>query len=286
MKQRCKTWSLLSSVLFLVVALGSACSKHDGAAKAERGPVAVDSELGGAPTQAPELALEGRKIIYTGMLSIYVTSFDDARAEVDRLLEESGGFVARGETHGSGANRYGTLTIRIPTSKFANLSNHLKKLGEVESETIAADDVTEQHVDLSARLVSARTLETRLLELVAGRTDSVADLLLVEAELGRVREVVERLDAQLRNLDDQVGMATLTLSISTAEPRMLAQSLGDRMSGALSGSYSALRDAAAALLIVLAALLPWALLLGLLGVIGALLRIVFRRVRGLGHGIR
>tara|TARA_R110002073_G_scaffold218689_5_gene379032 strand:- start:773 stop:1609 length:837 start_codon:yes stop_codon:yes gene_type:complete len=277
MKQRCKTLSLLSSVLFLVVALGSACSKHDGAAKAQRGSVAVESELGGAPKQASQPALEGRKIIYTGMLSIFVNSFDDARAEVDRLLEESGGFVARGETHGSEENRYGTLTIRIPTSKFANLSSQLKQLGDVESETIAADDVTEQHVDLSARLVSARTLETRLLELVAGKTDSVADLLLVEAELGRVREVVERLDAQLRNLDDQVGMATLTLSISTAEPRVLAHSLGDRMSGALSGSYSALRDVAAALMIALAALLPWALLLGLLGVIAALLRTVFRR---------
>tara|TARA_R110002096_G_scaffold292224_2_gene486624 strand:- start:67672 stop:68310 length:639 start_codon:yes stop_codon:yes gene_type:complete len=211
------------------------------------------------------------------MLAIFVNSFDDARAKVDRLLEESGGFVARGETHGSGENRYGTLTIRIPTSKFANLSSQLKQLGDVESETIAADDVTEQHVDLSARLRNARKLETRLLELVVGKTDSVADLLLVEAELGRVREVVERLDAQLRTLDDQVGMATLTLSISTAEPKVLAQSLGDRMSGALSGSYSALRDVATALLIVLAALLPWALLLGVIGVIAALLRMVFRR---------
>ena len=111
-----------------------------------------------------------------------------------------------------------------------------------------------------------------MLELVAGKTDSVADLLLVEAELGRVREQVERLDAQLRAMDDQVGMATLTLSISTAGPRLVAQGLGGRMSGALTQSYRALGDSGAALMVALAALLPWALLMALLGLLVARLR--------------
>lgn len=225
-------------------------------------------------------AIAGRKIVYTGVLSLVVKSYDKTRIEVDRLLASSGGFVARGETQGSGAHRHGTLTLRIPTSHFTAFSSQLKELGEVVSESIAADDVTEQHVDLSARLSNTRKLEARLLELVAAKTDSVADLLLVEAELGRVRELVERLDAQLRNLNDQVGMATLTLSITMAERELVAHSLGDRMSGALTESYYTLGDVCAALTVGLAALLPWALLFGLIGLVVTRLRAaVVKRAR-------
>ena len=151
MKQpRNTTWSVLgSSVLVFALALGGACSKS--AEKAAQGPeqtTLAEASQGGEGAQAGMPAIEGRKIVYTGLLSLTVKSYDDARYEVDRLLKNSGGFVARGETQGSGDHRYGTLTLRVPTSNFAALSSQLKKLGEVDRETIAADDVTEQHVDL------------------------------------------------------------------------------------------------------------------------------------------
>jgi hypothetical protein len=268
-QQRNFTPSVLgTSLLFFALALGGACAKNE-----NKGGVSSESVMQAEESRADEgahggmAAIEGRKIVYTGMLSLTVKSYDQARAEVDRLLKTSGGFVTRGESQGSGDHRYATLTLRVPTSHFATLSSQLKKLGEVESETIAADDVTEQHVDLSARLSNARTLEARLLELVAGKTDSVADLLVVEAELGRVREQVERLDAQLRNMNDQVSMATLTLSIYTATGEVAARGLGDRMSGALTKSYRALADSGAALMIALSALLPWAMIFGFIGLV-------------------
>jgi hypothetical protein len=270
MKQKLHTTRsvLGSSFLLFALALGGAnCTGNEKAAMSTESAMQAEGNQAGEVTPNGMPAIEGRKIVYTGMLSLTVKSYGEARAEVDRLLKYSGGFVARGETQGSRDQRYATLTLRVPSSSFANLSSQLKKLGEVESETIAADDVTEQHVDLSARLGNARKLEARLLELVAGKTDSVADLLLVEAELGRVREQVERLDAQLRNMDDQVSMATLTLSIYTASAEVAARALGDRMSGALSESYRALGDSGAALMVALSALLPWALLFGFIGLV-------------------
>jgi hypothetical protein len=280
MKQnRNTTWSVLRlPTLLLALALGGvACHGSAKEVMSSEGAAPMDIVQDGEAAQAGMPAIEGRKIVYTGMLSLSVQSYDTARSEIDRLLKNSGGFISRGETQGSGEYRYGTLTLRVPTSNFATLSSQLKALGKVRSETIAADDVTEQHVDLTARLANARRLEARLLELVAGETDSVADLLVVEAELGRVREQVERLDAQLRNMDDQVGMATLTLSIDSAPQEVAAQGLGDQMSGALTKSYRALSDTGVGLMVVLSALLPWALIFGFIG-------LVFVRIRSAAAG--
>lgn len=278
MKQlRKSSWSFLPwSILLLAVAFGSASCKGN----EQQATSYLQSELPGKGVaiqegeamQAGVPVVAGRKIVYTGMLSITVASYGKARIEIDRLLKHSGGFIARGESQGSGDYRYATLTLRVPTSNFASLSSQLKTLGKVHSESIAADDVTEQHVDISARLANARTLEARLLELVVMNTDSVAELLLVEAELGRVREQVERLDAQLRNMDDQVAMATLTLSIDSAAQPVGTYDLGDRMSGALAQSYQTLGESGANLLIVMSTLLPWTLLFGLVS-------FVFLRIR-------
>jgi hypothetical protein len=269
------SWSILnSSILLLALAMAAAGCKGNSKAQGHAAEAAATvASASGEDLQSLTPAIEGRKIVYTGALSLRVPSYDKARAEIERVLQSTGGYIARGETEGHGDLRYATLTLRLPTAQFAAVRTQLQGLGEVESETIAADDVTEQHVDLSARLANARKFEARLLELVSAKTDSVADLLVVEAELGRVREQIERLDAQRRNMDDQISMATLTLSIYSEQSKVAALALGDRMSGALQNSYTALGQSGAVLMVALSALLPWALVF-------ALLAFLLQRLRG------
>ena len=120
------------------------------------------------------------------------------------------------------------------------------------AESQGADDVTERMVDLSARLANARNTEKRLTAVLEQRTGKVADVLEVEREIARVREEIERMDAERTTLDLRVTYATITLVI--LEPRKAALDLGpitvsDRLrNAAIDGVRQAWESALRALL--------------------------------------
>jgi hypothetical protein len=196
-----------------------------------------------------------------------VGSYDDARAKLDSLVAAAGGFVdstevARRENAVSDA----TIVVRVPTAAFGGLLPKLRDLGEIVSETTKASDITDQYVDFSARMASARTLEKRLLELATDHTGKIDQVLEVERELARVRGEIESYEGHLRQWDDQIAMSSLTLSLQTKRPEITAAptrepSLGERTGDALGASMSTLRECCSWLIVNGVAFLPWLLVL-------------------------
>jgi len=157
-----------------------------------------------------------------------------------------------------------TLVLRIPQEAFGQLLPKLKELGEVAAESTNAEDVTDQYVDVSARLASAKTLEKRLLELAADRASGVEALLAVERELARVRGEIESSEGRLRQWNDQIAMSTLTLTITTKAPAIAAAAepgLGTRVKSGFSDSVAALKTFGAWLVVTSTTLLPWMILI-------------------------
>ena len=79
--------------------------------------------------------------------------------------------------------------------------------------------MTEQVVDVEARLSNARNTEKRLVDLLQKRTGDLADVLAAEREIARVREEIERFDAQRKNLERRVTYATLNLEVTEEHTR-------------------------------------------------------------------
>ncbi len=75
------------------------------------------------------------------------------------------------------------------------------------------EEVTQQYVDLVARLKNARVTEQRLAQILAQRTGKVADVLEVEREIARVRGEIERMDAQRKTLENQVAFASVRFEL-------------------------------------------------------------------------
>jgi hypothetical protein len=225
---------------------------------------------------------ETRKVIRTGHIELVVATYDDARAKLDALLKEIGGYVDstqvdRRQTAVSDA----VIVIRIPSEAFATVIPRLRQLGEVTSETTNAADITDQFVDTSARLASAEQLEKRLLELATARNGSIDQILAVERELARVRGEIEGYQGHLKQWNDQVALSTLTLTISTRRAEIAIAptrppSLGEQTSHAFHSSIAALREMGAWLVINGVAFLPWLLFL-LPG--GLVIRKIVRRYR-------
>ena len=110
----------------------------------------------------------------------------------------------------------GHVVIRVPSDDFETAIIDIKNLAvTVERESINAQDVTEQYVDLEARLANARAEEGQYVRIMNRATD-VEDVLKVAEALFRVRQTIEQLDAQLDYLLRQVDMSTINVSL-TAE---------------------------------------------------------------------
>jgi hypothetical protein len=160
-----------------------------------------------------------RLIIRTGQASIEVDSLDHSMAELRRVVQRVGGFVADASIQ-SGRNqvRSATLEVKVPAFRFDELTEGLKPLGRLQFVNVAAQDVSEEFVDLTARVENGRRLEDRLVELLRTRTGKLQDVLSVERELARVREEIERMEGRLRFLKTSAQLSTLSINLFEPPP--------------------------------------------------------------------
>lgn len=115
------------------------------------------------------------------------------------------------------------VTVRVPTAKYAGFLADAVALGKVLTESETSDDVTQQHVDMAARLGNLTAEQTRLRDMFAS-AKNVTDMLAVERELSRVQGEIESLKAQIAFLERQAAMATVTLELT--EPPAIVQPAG------------------------------------------------------------
>jgi hypothetical protein len=160
-----------------------------------------------------------RLIIRTGQASIEVDSLEPAMVELRRIVQRAGGFVADASVQ-SGRNqlRSATLELKVPAARFDELTEGLGPLGRLEFVNVGAEDVSEEFVDLAARVANGRRLEDRLVELLRTRTGKLQDVLSVERELARVREEIERTEGRLRFLKTSAQLSTLSVSLHEPPP--------------------------------------------------------------------
>jgi len=125
-----------------------------------------------------------------------------------------------GSTAGSGEALSGWITVRVPSTDFEPFVDSVMDLGDVKWEGESADDVTQQYVDLNARLGNLQTEESRLREFFDAAED-VEEMLLVEKELSRVRGEIEAMQAQITYLERQAAYSTVTVELS--EPQEIVR---------------------------------------------------------------
>jgi anti-sigma factor RsiW len=156
----------------------------------------------------------GPMIAQTAALTIVAANYDRASAAVDRLAASQGGYVQKLATEDRlAAAREFSATVRVPAAQLAGFLAELRKLGHVEQETRTNEEVTDQYVDLQARLKSARASEQRMLELLATRTGKLDDVLDAERELARIREEIESMEGQRILLAHRVNYATVEIQL-------------------------------------------------------------------------
>lgn len=176
-----------------------------------------------------------RKIIKTGRISIEVDEFDATASAVEQLASAAGGFISDSSSYiTSEGQKRGTITMRVPAEGFQSVLDEVKKLGEVKSTSSSGQDVTEEYIDLEARLTNYLRQEERFLSILDNAT-TVEDVLLVEEQLGRVRGEIERIEGRLRYFDNYIDLSTITVEISEPVPITHTWGIRDALSESVEG---------------------------------------------------
>lgn len=165
---------------------------------------------------------DDRRVIRNARLQLHATDTRDTFDEIVALTASLGGFVANAEVSPEAREDVGpsvSVTLRIPAASLDSAMQAIKELAdEVVFETQNAQDVSEQFVDLEARLANLEAFEAELralLEEVRRQPDADPDKLLrVFNELSGVRGQIEQLQGQLNYLSDLTAMATLSVGVS------------------------------------------------------------------------
>lgn len=174
-----------------------------------------------------------RLIVRDKTLRLRVENAETAVKEARKLATSFGGTIEsvqlasdagpiyrmtpEGSPTSDGSPLGGFVTVRVPVARFDAFVKEATGLGRVLSEAESAEDVTQQHVDLTARLKNLKAEATRLRALFA-KAETVTDMLKVEAELSRVQGEIESMQAQVTFLERRAAMATVTLELVEPEP--------------------------------------------------------------------
>jgi hypothetical protein len=210
-----------------------------------------------------------RALIVTIDMSLHVKDVDDASNRIRTAVESAGGYVSNSSSHG-GDDAFATMELRVPSDRVSSVRTTLGSVGEITSQSEKVDDVTEQRADLGARLHNARTQEARLLEIMQQKTGSISDLTQAESELARVREIVERLEAEQRTLDGQIALSTIHVTLSAQGPsawQTPGPSIGHAWTAGVRGAQAIFVYGAIAFVSVAPTLLPIAIFVGLVIVV-------------------
>ena len=157
---------------------------------------------------------QARMVIKTGSVSMVV---DDVRDSVQAIIdyaEDKGGFLVDSRVDKRDIETFGEVTVRIPSEHFEQGIEDIKEMGEVESENIHGEDITEEYVDLEARLGNLEATEAQFLEIMERATE-IEDVLAVQRELTWVRAEIESIKGRMQYLEENVDMSTLTVFLST-----------------------------------------------------------------------
>lgn len=173
----------------------------------------------------PIASFDNRMIIKSGSISIETESFSESEKRISNATAKFTGNVTKTSSNvNANGKRQGSISVRIPSDKFDEFISEINSFGKIMSQNISGRDVTEEYIDLEARLKTQRELEKRLLELLNVKTASLTDVVEVEQKLSGVRENIERTEGRIRFLKDQSAFSTLTISLF--EPSLLQTSSG------------------------------------------------------------
>lgn len=201
--------------------------------EASPGLVADTSQvtLAQADTVANQNQVEDRKIIRNSDFIIENDDPTEGQRKLTSIAESLGGFVVTSEFKQNDnvmpgrPGQIAKVTVRIPSSQFGQAIETIRGLGRIIDEKESGQDVTEEYIDLEARIRTKKALEAQFLEIMK-QAKKVSEALEVQSQIADVRSEIERLEGRRRFLENRAALSTINITLQTPTPVVTATTRG------------------------------------------------------------
>lgn len=154
------------------------------------------------------------QIIKTGDIRFEVEDLKTSTATVSALVSKYKAYVSTSSTTNQKTSFETKLSIRIPSQSFDRFLDELSNGAKyIDHKNISTEDVTEEYVDIEARLKNKKEVEKRYIEILRNNAKKVEDIIKVEEQLRVIREEIEAKEGRMRYLKSQVSYSTLEVEM-------------------------------------------------------------------------
>ena len=223
MKKRMKLSLLLVSLLVLFALLCTACGTAgcDAEMPNDAGGSVDKGEYGdGGMASTQDVLSADRKIIKTVYETVETKEYDDFIVRLKAAVSDAKGYFASSRYTGDGyearGNRNAYFEIRIPADGLSDFTAAVGDMGSVSYYTESENDITAAYVDVESRIGVLAAEETALREMLA-KSETVSDMLEIEARLSAVMADLASLKAQKNTYDSLVAYSTVNLTLKEVD---------------------------------------------------------------------
>ena len=230
---------------------------------------AADFAEGSAPREEAEPDGLQPAIIYKGSVALRSKDVEKAAFDVQAVADQYGGQVTdrKTTTDDDGEARFARMVLRIPAADFDEAFAELEEVADLQESSANSEDVTTQMIDNQVRIRAQRRSLQRV-EVLLDRAQSIRDIVAIEAQLTRRQADLDSLEQRQAYLRDQTTLSTIVVNVERTEeePETKPEQDDDGFLSGLSAGWDALRTVGTALATTAGALLPFAVVLTLLGI--------------------
>jgi hypothetical protein len=160
------------------------------------------------------LSIDNPKLIKQAEIRMEVEDLKIQTETIKQIANTYKGYISSMNFTNNYATSENTLIIKIPSESFDKVIDEMSKHAKyIESKNIAIQDVSEEYVDVEARIKTKLEVEQRYLDILRTKSKTVKDVLDAEEQLRIIREEIEAKQARLNVLKNQVAYSTLNLTL-------------------------------------------------------------------------
>jgi hypothetical protein len=212
-----KVFVCLAILLLIISCKDASASKEIATVTMSKMEAAPADEA--AATQEMDLSMPEKpteaKIIKTGNLRFESSNLENSFQTIQKSVAKHKAIIQNDNSGKDDYSVYRNCTIRIPNQYFDALINEISQgVSHFDKKEISQQDVTEEYIDIEARMNAKKKLEARYLQLLA-KASKISEMLEIEKQLAEIREEIEAKEGQLKYMQSQVSMSTVSIEMYT-----------------------------------------------------------------------
>lgn len=169
------------------------------------------------PESPPFPDQSNRMVVRDSNLSLVVDSVEDTQKKIITKAQELGGYMISSDTQNPDEAATGTVIVRVPATRLDQALEYFRSLSvKVVSEYLSGYDVTDQYVDLQARLATLNKTKAKF-ENILDTATRVEDILNVQREIINVQSQIDSIVGQQQYLEKTAENSKITVYLSTDE---------------------------------------------------------------------